>query len=58
MAMRSSSPVTTPEPLPAEPDAFSTWLAGLSWLILLVLIPVALLATALEAGLISGRPHG
>lgn len=59
MAMPSPSPVSTPELRQAEPDRLSVWLAGLSWLFILLLIPLALLATGLEAGFLTGRPpHG
>ena len=62
MAMPPSS-YPSPESLPAaplatEPDALSAWLAGLSWVLLLLLIPLTLLATGLEAGVLTGRPHG
>jgi len=63
MAMPPPSPYPTPEPMASEPeatepDALSVWLAGLCWILLLLLIPLALLATGLEIGLLPGRPHG
>ena len=62
MAMNPPSPATPPESLPepraSRPAALMAWLAGLSWVLALLLIPLALLALGLEAGLIAGRPHG
>ncbi|MNT85229.1 hypothetical protein D3C72_2253640 [compost metagenome] len=58
MAMSSPSPVPTSESRPAEPDRLSAWLAGLSWLFVLLLIPLAMLATGLDGGFLTGRPHG
>lgn len=48
MALKPPSPTTRLE----------MWLAGLSWVLVLVLIPMALVAVGLESGLLAGRPHG
>lgn len=60
MAMTPPSPASEflPEPRASQSAPLAAWLAGLSWVIALLLIPLALLALGLEAGLIAGRPHG
>ncbi len=58
MALNPPSPVRDPDALAAERStSLNTWLIGLSWLLLLLLIPLALLALGLEAGWLLGGPH-
>jgi|GEM_PF-2573550 len=60
MAMPPPSPASDfrSEPRTSQPASLAAWLAGLSWVIALLLIPLALLALGIEAGLIAGKPHG
>lgn len=58
MAMPPPSPASELRPEPRQTGSLAAWLAGLSWVIALLLIPLALLALGLEAGLIAGKPHG
>lgn len=58
MAMPPPSPASEYLPEPRQTDSLAAWLAGLSWVIALLLIPLALLALGLEAGLIAGKSHG
>lgn len=43
-------------PSPSTP--LEIWLVGISWVLVLVLIPMALLSAGLESGLFAGKPHG
>lgn len=60
MAMPPPSPASElrSEPRTSQPVSLAAWLVGLSWVIALLLIPLALLALGIEAGLIAGKPHG
>lgn len=59
MAMPQPPPVRPADPFePALPSALNTWLAGLSWEILLLFMPITLLALGLELGVLAGRSHG
>jgi hypothetical protein len=42
----------------AQARSLADWLTGLSWVLGLLLIPLALTALGFEAGLLGGRPHG
>lgn len=58
MALKPPSPSSESRVADGCDSALSLWLAGLSWVLLLLLIPLALMAAGLEAGLLAGRPHG
>jgi hypothetical protein len=58
MALNPPSPVRDPDAPASERSApLNCWLIGLSWVLLLLLIPLALFALGLEAGWLPGGPH-
>jgi hypothetical protein len=63
MAKNPPSPVPTSKSASsgaraAQARSLADWLTGLSWVLGLLLIPLALTALGLEAGFLAGRPHG